>query len=254
MNISVIIPCRNMAATLPAAVNSAVRADADEIIIVNDNSTDDTIKTALSVCGGRTRLVNVPLSDGVAGGVCFARNFGIAQAQNPLIVPLDADDELTADGLHSLYDAYTPGAFVYGSWIEQKWRDYPTEDAGMLFEEAKSAPPMIRLSEKNVTHATFLFAKSDWRKVGGFNPTFEAGAEDYAFMCALVSAGVWGVRADGYIYRKRTTVQARTDAIKNSELKQGLLRFLLHETYPKVFANGGKGYQEHIPAAAYTDG
>lgn len=253
MNISVIIPCRNMAATLPSAVNSAVKAGATEIIIVNDNSTDNTIKTALTVCGGRTRLVNVPLSDGVAAGVCFARNFGIAQAQCPLIVPLDADDELTDDGLRILYDAYTPNLFVYGSWIEQKWRDYPSEGTGMMLEEAKSAPPLIRLKDKNVTHATFLFAKSDWRKVGGYNPTFEAGAEDYAFMCALVNAGVQGVRADGYIYRKRTTVQARTDAIKNSELKQGLLRLLLHETYPKVF-NGSKGYQEHISSGAYQHG
>jgi glycosyltransferase involved in cell wall biosynthesis len=217
--ITVIIPARNDAATLPKAVESALAAQAAEIVVVNDASEDNTISVMQRFVGigGRVRLLNTPSP--VRAGVCFARNLGIHFATQSLVVPLDADDRLLPNSLHALYEAWRPHTFVYGGWVEDE-------------VHLKSAPNIQRLGEKNVAHATFLFAKSDWLAVGGYNPLFEPGCEDWAFMCALHQRGLTAVRLDDALYHKRTRDDGRAAACK---ARAPLLRDLLASAYPEVF-------------------
>ncbi len=87
--ISVVIPTYNRAGLLPRAVESALaqtRAP-DEILIVDDGSTDDT----RSVCArwpAPVRYLATP-----NGGVARARNVGIGEARGEWIALLDSDDE-----------------------------------------------------------------------------------------------------------------------------------------------------------------
>lgn len=217
--ISVIIPARNDAATLPKAIESALAAQAAEVIVVNDASEDGTIKTMQRFLGigGRVKFHNTPLP--VRAGVCFARNLGIQFATQSLILPLDADDRLMPNSLHALYEAWRPHTFVYGGWVEDE-------------AHLKSAPPIERLKEKNVAHATFLFARADWLAVGGYNPLFEPGCEDWAFMCALAQRGLTAVRLDDTLYHKRIREAGRAAACK---ARAPLLRALLEREYPEVF-------------------
>lgn len=218
MRVSVVIPARNMAATLPDAIESALDAGASEVVIFNDASEDDTIRTVLRYVGSNVRLLNSPLS--VRAGVCFARNFAIQHAQNELILPLDADDTLTDHcALESLTRGCEPGTFTYGDWTE--------DDHG----NRKEPSPIGRLSEKNIVHATWMFHKDDWRRVGGYNPLFEPGCEDWAFMCALVEAGVQGVHKGVFVYHRNTGGNRSKVCHDRRELIWSLLR----ETYPKVF-------------------
>jgi glycosyltransferase involved in cell wall biosynthesis len=87
--VSVLIPTYNRAALLPRAVASALAQleDGDEIIIVDDGSTDDTARIARTL-DARVRYLPVP-----HGGAGAARNAGIDGARNPLIAFLDSDDE-----------------------------------------------------------------------------------------------------------------------------------------------------------------
>ncbi|TXH48260.1 MAG: glycosyltransferase family 2 protein [Desulfurellales bacterium] len=233
MNISVVIPTHNMANTLARAVDSAIAAGASEVVVVNDSSTDDTFKVMRRyVAGYRVRFISTPLPAGVRAGVCFARNAGIHEARSNWIVPLDADDVLLPDGLNALAAAAATNTLVYGGWLESAPRHYPEADTALMNEVAVSAPPPQRLSHKNVTHATFLFQKADWRRVGGYDPQFEAGCEDWALMCALVSAGVQPVRVNAPIYRKYVNCEGRGAACAP---KAALLHTLLEQTYPAVF-------------------
>ena len=87
--VSVVIPTYNRAALLPRAVASALAQleDGDEIIVVDDGSTDDTARVARSL-DARVRYRPVP-----HGGAGAARNAGMDCARHALIAFLDSDDE-----------------------------------------------------------------------------------------------------------------------------------------------------------------
>jgi len=86
--VSVIIPTYNRAHTLGRAIDSVLHQTrpADEIIIVDDGSTD---KTA-ALLENYTGLIHLEQTN---AGVSTARNTGIAQASSSWIAFLDSDDE-----------------------------------------------------------------------------------------------------------------------------------------------------------------
>ena len=87
--ISVIIPTYNRAAMIGRAVRSALQQirEGDEIIVVDDGSTDGT-EQALAAFRDRITYLRIP-----NGGAGKARNKGLALASNPLVAFLDSDDE-----------------------------------------------------------------------------------------------------------------------------------------------------------------
>lgn len=96
--VSVIIPSYNCLAYLPKAIASILQQDRRdvEIIIVNDNSTDETAQY-LEVLSQQEACVKVITTVGV--GAAGARNIAIAQAVGEYIAFLDADDYWYPDKL-----------------------------------------------------------------------------------------------------------------------------------------------------------
>jgi hypothetical protein len=93
--VSVVIPTYNRAHLVPNALRSVLAAtrDGDEVIVVDDGSTDDT-ESALAPWRDRIRYVRVP-----NGGAGAARNHGVSIATAPLVAFLDSDDEWLPDKL-----------------------------------------------------------------------------------------------------------------------------------------------------------
>jgi glycosyltransferase involved in cell wall biosynthesis len=89
MRISVIIPAYNAVAYIERAIQSvlAQTRPAEEIIIINDGSTDNTAKV-LQRYEGQIRIIHQSNA-----GVSAARNAGIRAATGDWIAFLDADDE-----------------------------------------------------------------------------------------------------------------------------------------------------------------
>lgn len=199
--ISVVIPNYKQDRWLPQAENSARLAGADHIYTHYDGLSDFRY------------------------GVCFARNMMIRDAKHDLILPLDADDRLFPDSLQRYYDAWQPGTFVYGRYVEID------EDENVIRE--MDAPPPGMLHQKNLTYSTFLFHRDDWRRVGGYDVDFEPLEEDYALQCALVNAGVRPVRLDGApLYKRMIHNNSRTArAMKYWHITQEMCR----QKYPLVF-------------------
>jgi glycosyltransferase involved in cell wall biosynthesis len=92
-SVSVLVPTYNRAHLLHRAIRSALAsiAPGDEIVVVDDGSTDDTVAVVESF-GDPVRLVR---SDHAGAGA--ARNLGLVEARGDLIAFLDSDDEWMPD-------------------------------------------------------------------------------------------------------------------------------------------------------------
>lgn len=87
---SVVVPAYNAAKTIVAAIECCLKQTRppEEIIVVNDGSTDDTVAILQSHFANRVNLIFLPQNSGPAA----ARNAGIAAASSQYIIFQDADD------------------------------------------------------------------------------------------------------------------------------------------------------------------
>ncbi len=101
--ISVIVPAYNAEKWLRPCCESVFGQSYVnwELIIVDDGSTDSTLKAARQLGQGRE---NVSVIHTENGGVCHARNTGLDAAKGDYIAFLDADDELMPQALEHLHD------------------------------------------------------------------------------------------------------------------------------------------------------
>lgn len=91
--VSVVIPTHNRAHLITRAINSA-RASlekGDELLVVDDGSSDDTV-AVVERLGPPVRLLRLPHR-----GAGAARNSGFAASRGPLVAFLDSDDEWFPD-------------------------------------------------------------------------------------------------------------------------------------------------------------
>lgn len=122
MTISVIIPAWNAERHIARAIRSVLAQSrpAEEIIVVDDGSTDGTAKVVRAF-GMQVRLITQP-----NGGASVARNTGIAAATGDWIAFLDADDEWLPDKLqlqaerHQQYPALQ-WSFTRLEWARPEW-------------------------------------------------------------------------------------------------------------------------------------
>ncbi|CAD5107050.1 glycosyltransferase family 2 protein [Zestomonas carbonaria] len=100
--LSIVIPAYNYAAVLPRAIASVMPQldEGDELLVVDDGSTDDTrqvLERLQQVGPGSFRVIHK-----ANGGASSARNLGIREASGDYLVFLDADDELVPGALAAL--------------------------------------------------------------------------------------------------------------------------------------------------------
>jgi peptidoglycan/xylan/chitin deacetylase (PgdA/CDA1 family)/GT2 family glycosyltransferase/SAM-dependent methyltransferase len=101
MNVSVIIPAYNGAATLEETLKSlqAQTLSNWEAIVIDDGSQDETVAVAAQLAEQDSRI---RLFRQANGGVCSARNRGIQEARFDWLLFLDADDWVAPDYLEKM--------------------------------------------------------------------------------------------------------------------------------------------------------
>src|SRR5262245_28003536 len=89
--VSVVIPAYQAASTIERSVASAIGQSRppEQVIVVDDASTDDTSGLVERAFGRRVQVYRLP--ENVGAGA--ARNFGIGKASGKYVAFLDADDE-----------------------------------------------------------------------------------------------------------------------------------------------------------------
>jgi glycosyltransferase involved in cell wall biosynthesis len=233
MNISVIIPTRNnglrLADRLRPLFHQTLPADEFEIVVVDNGSSDNTdrVLRQLSEEATNLRWVTEP-----AVGRARARNRGIWEARNELIVFLDDDIDVSPDHLvqHRTYHMHDPerlaviGRVVDTSPINPVWlKDYfharQVAGSGRSKEHSPDVPLGLRfatgivsLLRDTLEHVRIESERDESALY--FDPSFII-REDGDLGCRLVKAGVRFVFADdivGYHHHPRTwqAIKARS--------------------------------------------
>ncbi len=119
--ISVIIPTYNRASFLERALLSVRRQtlSCDEIIIIDDGSTDETLAVVdafVRTCDIRVRYIFQENA-----GPASARNRGIREAQFPFLAFLDSDDHWQKKKLQLQYHSFIANPDIFLSHTKERW-------------------------------------------------------------------------------------------------------------------------------------
>jgi len=153
---SIIIPARNeerwLAATLNAAITAVDQAAAQQIsaeIIVIDNNRHDETGALLEEFVNQQRIRAVWFGD---AGAAKARNWGRRQAAGRILVFVDADTHLPADGLIRIKDrcdrdgmeaGITRLAGLEGGWKASLWWTFWEHVRRLPIPHAKAMPALM---------------------------------------------------------------------------------------------------------------
>jgi glycosyltransferase involved in cell wall biosynthesis len=173
--ISAIIPCRNGMNYLAEAVAGIQRQNVSvEIIVVDDASTDGSASLAASL---DCKVITIPHS-----GLSAARNVGLKAAQGEYVLFLDHDDVMTAGTLKRFLDAFTDSV----DFVSAKVLDFVSPE---LSEEDKNKLAPRRKPYGGLLTGAYLFKRSVFEKVGGFDEKFLTG-QGVEFLLRCAKAGL----------------------------------------------------------------
>lgn len=99
INFSVVIPLFNKEDYIYDTIQSVLQQTYSdyEVIVVNDSSTDNSLKVVSSIDSTKIKVYTIPNS-----GVSEARNYGVEMANNEIIAFLDADDTWNSNYLQEM--------------------------------------------------------------------------------------------------------------------------------------------------------
>ena len=221
MAVATVIPCRDEANTIGRLLDAltAQTRVPDEIIVVDDKSTDQT-RRVLDAWRLQHPSVAFRVVDGPGRGVAAAMNAGITVATADVIVRLDGHSVPCSDYIErSLSALARPSAGIVGGvWTIRPGAQttmaraiaavvgHPAGSGGARYRHADQAPQM-GTSVETVPFGTFK--TETWRALGGFDESLMAN-EDYDFNYRLRQSGA-EVILDGRIqsaYQARPTLSA----------------------------------------------
>ncbi|SKA88581.1 Glycosyltransferase involved in cell wall bisynthesis [Caloramator quimbayensis] len=182
--ISVIIPLYNKEKYILRSVNSVLNQTYRnfELIIVNDGSTDDSIKIINKISDNRIRIINQQNS-----GVSVARNNGVLNSKYNLIAFLDADDEWQSDFLETVlnlkYKYSDAKLFATGYMRVEKNNIIINPFNGIPNKEWEGYIDLFKCSFKNmiVTSSSVLMYKNILYDIGGFPEGVKYGEDQYVW-------------------------------------------------------------------------
>jgi glycosyltransferase involved in cell wall biosynthesis len=176
--VTCIVPCRNAQAYLAEAIANAVTEGADEVIVVDDGSTDASAAIAASA-SGPVRVLRQ-----IGQGAAAARNAGLALASHDVIAFLDADDLWPAGSLALRRDALeaTPTLdAVYGHV-----RQFHSPELDDCTRNRLACPPDAMPAR---TFGSLLLRRSVFDRIGVFDGSLGVG-EMFEFMARFTDMGL----------------------------------------------------------------
>ena len=228
--VSIIVPCYNQADFLKECLDSVmVQTFQDfEVIVVDDGSTDPkSIQVLKTLEYPKTRIIHQKNM-----GLVGARNTGISQAKGEYIFPLDSDDKISPITLEKAVDVLNKNPKV--GIVSGKTKLFGAKSG--IFDCTPYKFPDILTG--NCLVCSCMFRRSDWEKVGGYNPNMKYGWEDYDFWLSLIELGVEVYQVDDVFLYYRQNSFSMITKLKKERQKMMVRQIILnhpnlYQKYPK---------------------
>ena len=182
IRVSVIIPTFNRVDFLPSALDSVLSQSysINEIIVVDDGSTDKTIEKLSN------KYHSVTFLNQRNQGVSAARNTGIRQAKSPWIAFLDSDDQWKPDKIEKQIKYLSQNPHVKACHTGEQWIRNGSEVPTAPFLNKASRALFERSLERClICPSSILLHHSIFRQIGFFDVNLTI-CEDYDFWLRLL--------------------------------------------------------------------
>jgi len=219
-DVSVVVPTRNRAQLLRAALTSLLAQRESgvryEVLVVDNNSTDDTKETVAAVSdGGKIRYLFEPRK-----GPSYARNRGVEESTAPIVAFAD-DDVRVSDSwveqvysiLHRRADVDCVGGKVLPEWPQEPpawvtrshWGPLALADYGPTPIHIDSEHPLCLLTANMAARRAAIMS------VGGFDPRY-LRCQDHELQIRLWQAGHKGLYEPELVVTSPVDVERLTKA------------------------------------------
>jgi glycosyltransferase involved in cell wall biosynthesis len=211
-NISFFIPAFNCEATLQESVESIMEgnfSEGDELIIVNDGSTDrtETIMNEVSEkYPNSIRMIKHPRNKG--GGA--ARNTAVEHAKHDLLFCLDADNILVSGSILRLREFMLQEEADAASFHEVH---YFIGSKNHVVNKWTYKLGVFTLADQLSTHqnpgcsGNYLFTKESWLRAGGY-PEYAGALDTWGFAFNQLATGTKLVVMPHSFYYHRTGIES----------------------------------------------
>lgn len=196
MKLSVIVPTYNGAKKLPTILTAleGQAHPADEVIVVVDGSTDNT----LEMLNGRKWKLPLKVVEQKNSGRSVTRNKGVTNATGDLLLFFDDDMRPLPDctAKHMQHHTQYPGSILTGGTNEEVLADSSEIFRFKSFLSSRWLEPLrnagsVPLKKESVfvTTQNFSISKADFLRTGGFDERL-TDAEDYELAVRAFKMGI----------------------------------------------------------------
>lgn len=250
--LSVVIPAYNAAETLDAQLEAlkAQQYDGDwEIVVVNNDSTDNTVKLVQEYQHSmpHLRLIHATAKHNKS----YARNMGAEAAQGTAFIFCDADDVVAPGWLQAMAEALAHHDFVAGS------REVETLNQAAIWRPSHSHGAGHRIFDflPFVSSSNMAVSREGFEVVGGFSEEFFSSHDvDFSWRLQLQGYTIYDAPGALIHYRYRASwwgVWKQTVGFAESQI---LLykRFMPQGMPPPKLREARKRYRYLIRSAPYA--
>ena len=181
---SIIIPNYNRENSIIKAIESVLNQSFTnfELIVVDDCSTDNSLKVIKAVKDPRIKVVRLEKNSGAAA----ARNYGIEKAQGNYISLLDSDDYYDPNFLQESYDEISKSSKTVGFiWTGVRYIEKGNKKEIIWNPAKKETPYLTFLNSLHIgTNSGISFKKEIFDICGNFRDDLPA-AEDTEFFLRI---------------------------------------------------------------------
>lgn len=239
-SISVVIPLYNKSESIFRTVKSVVGQSRkpDEIIVVDDGSTDDSAKIV------ENNFPHVTLIRQTNAGVSVARNKGTSAADSEYVAFLDGDDwwaETVLKKFESLIDCYRSAVMFSIAHYRADGETIKSPDAGKPREELLTGLEFIDLYAKYsgiINSSSACVRKDAFLRIGGFPEQYDQGEDIYVWL-SLALCGNVAMSTDRLVYIERPEEHIRSSKGRAS-VPAYIQEFCSPDAFKKLYPNERK--------------